>query len=152
MENFNSNSFKKKLEEAVKQYASLGKLAVEVGLPSDRIHEPSGLPLSEVGAVHEFGLNNIPERSFLRGSIRDGEEEIRKNHEIIARKAVKGEDAQTLMEAFSLFGEGLVKDYIHNGNSNFIALAHPRKDGSSNPLNDTGALRQGIIGVVVSDE
>ncbi len=143
--------FEKKLEDAVSQYAKLGGLAVEIGLPSDRIHNPSGLPLSELGAIHEFGLNEIPERSFLRGAVQNGADEIKKNFEILAKKSLNGEEAKALMEQFALFGKGLVQEYIAGGASNFTPLDRPRKDGSSNPLNDTGALKQGIEGVVVSD-
>jgi len=143
--------FEKKLEKAVAQYAKLGGLAVEIGLPSDRIHNPSGLPLSELGAIHEFGLNEMPERSFLRGAVQNGVKEIKKNFEILAKKSLNGEKASVLMEQFALFGKGLVQEYIAGGTSNFTALDKPRKDGSSNPLNDTGALKQGIEGVVVSD-
>lgn len=143
--------FEKKLEQAVKEYSKLGGLAVEVGLPSDRIHEPSGLPLSELGAIHEFGLGEIPERSFLRGAVINGTKEIKKNFEILAKNSLDGASATNSMEKFALFGQGLVQEYISEGTKNFTPLDTPRKDGSSNPLNDTGALRQGIIGVVVSD-
>ena len=144
-------AFEQKLKEAVEQYAELGGLSVEVGLPSDRIHEPSGLPLSEVGAIHEFGLGNVPERSFLRGAVQNGVKEIKDNFEILAKKSLGGASANNLMEQFAQFGQGLVQEYIAEGTKNFTPLDRPRKDGSSNPLNDTGALRQGIIGVVVSD-
>lgn len=143
--------FERKLEQAVKEYEKLGGLAVEVGLPSDRIHSPSGLPLSEVGAIHEFGLGNIPERSFLRGAVVNGAKEIKSNFEVIAKRSVNGDSAINLMNQFALFGQGLVQDYMSEGSKNFTPLDSPRKDGSSNPLNDTGALRQGIIGVVVND-
>lgn len=143
--------FEKKLDEAVKEYAKLGGLAVEIGLPSDRKHEPSGLMLAELGAIHEFGLGNVPERSFLRGAVQNGTKEIKDNFEITAKKSLKGDSSDALMEDFALFGQGLVQEYISNGKQNFTPLDSPRKDGSANPLNDTGALRQGIIGVVVSD-
>ena len=141
----------KKLKEIKTKNGELGSLSVEVGLPSDRIHNPSDKMLSELGAIHEFGLHGIPERSFLRGSVFSKKEEIGKQLGSIAKKVSKGDDPLPLMNRFALWGEGIVKEYISNGEENFVPLAHPRKDGSKNPLNDTGALKQGIIGVVVSD-
>lgn len=147
----NAEQIKEALHKAVAQYAELGGLAVEVGLPSDRIHTPSGKPLSVVGAIHEFGLHGIPERSFLRGAVMNNKADIKNTHIVLAEKAAKGEDANRLMEQFALWGQGFIQDYMSNGKSNFVPLDKPRKDGSDNPLNDTGALKQGIIGVVVSD-
>lgn len=141
-----------KINEHFKDYVELNGQSIVVGLPVDRIHGPSGLPLSEVGAVHEFGVGNIPERSFLRGTLRNKRDEIRQAMKVIAQKAANGEDTNALMEQLALFSQGLVQDYMADGDSNFVPLSSPREDGSSNPLNDTGALRQGVIGVVVQDD
>lgn len=141
----------KEINEHFKDYTELDTQSVVVGLPIDRIHEPSGLPLAEVGAAHEFGVGKLPERSFLRGTLRNKREEIQQAMAILAQKAANGEDVNALMEQLALWAQGTVQEYIADGDTNFVPLAAPREDGSSNPLNDTGALRQGVIGVVVAE-
>ena len=138
-----------KIKDAVIEFQMVGDMSVDVGLPSDRIHEPSGLPLAQLGAMHEFGFENIPERSFLRSALILRRNEIKEAMTIVAKKSADGENPQVLMEQLALFGQGQVQE-------NLVELTDPplkrkRKDGSDNPLNDTGALKQGIIGVVVSD-
>ncbi len=137
------------INSKVTEYRVLGNMSVDVGLPSDRIHGPSGLTLAELGAIHEFGLNEVPERSFLRSVIILKKEEIKNAMTLQAEKAAGGDDPKVLMEQFSLFGQGIVQE-------NIVELKNPplkrkRKDGSDNPLNDTGEMKQGIIGIVVSD-
>jgi len=143
------NNAIKKMGDATKNFAEIGGMSVEVGLPSDRIHEPSGLPLAELGAIHEFGLDDIPERSFLRSVVIIKKAEIQKAMTVQSKKAANGEDANKLMEQFALFGQGLVQENIVDLSQ--PPLKSPRKDGSTNPLNDSGAMKQGVIGVVVSD-
>ncbi len=148
--------FQRKLEEAVGGFRDAGSLSVIIGLPSDRIHNPSGLSLAELGAIHEFGVGNVPERSFLRGGMHANKKEIKKLMHITAKKIAKGGDPEKAMEQLALAGQGLIQTYIGEGSANFAPLAPStvsrRKNKSSNPLNDTGALRQGIIGLVVKDD
>jgi len=139
----------RKMNNAVKDYVKIGGMSVNVGLPSDRIHGPSELPLAEVGAMHEFGAGNIPERSFLRSTVTLKQKEITDAMNTLSKKAANGEDPKKLMEQFALFGEGLVKERMRDLTD--PPLKQPRADGSDNPLVDTGALRQGIIGIVVDD-
>jgi len=138
-----------KVNKKISEYEKIGGMSVEVGLPSDRIHNPSGLTLAELGAIHEFGTEKIPERSFLRSVTILKKTEIKKTMEGLAKKSIEGDSAETLMEQFAIFGQGLVQENIVELNS--PPLKSPRKDGSSNPLVDTGAMRQGVIGVVVVD-
>jgi len=153
MRKFNSDS--KKLMQSIEDKAdlsSLGKLSVEVGLPSDRIHNPSGLTLADLGARHEFGAKGVPERSFLRSSLVKKKDQFKENLSIISEKALKGEDPVSLMELFALVAQGLVQERIVEVNSPPNApITIARKGGKTNPLINTGEMRQGIIGVVVSD-
>jgi hypothetical protein len=46
------------------------RVEIEAGIlpeDADTIHEGSGVTLSELGAVHEFGVGHIPARMWLRG-------------------------------------------------------------------------------------
>jgi len=136
----------------------LSELSVVVGLPSDRVHEPSGKPLSELGAIHEFGLPggapngyDIPQRSFLRGFINYDESLIKEELSLIALKSYSEVTAKRLMEQFALWAEGRSKLFFVRGNDwpPNAPLTIFLKDGKDTPLINTGALRQGIIGVVL---
>lgn len=138
-----------RMQSEVEEFSKLGNSSVEVGLPMDRIHIPSGKPLAEIGAIHEFGLGDIPERSFLRSLTILKRSEIISAMKVQAEKAAGGDDANLIMEQFALFAQGLAQENVIELDT--PPLASPRPDGSDNPLNDTGAMRQGIIGVVVYD-
>ena len=146
----------KRVVESVRNFTSrtavLGDKAVYVGLPAGRIHQPSGLPLAQLGAIHEFGHGRIPERSFLRGYMRTHTREVRRQLQGAGRAVVNGANAETTLERLALWAQGEVQAFIANGRANFVPLAPAtiaqRRNNSTNPLNDTGALRQGITGVV----
>jgi len=136
----------------------LSELSVVVGLPSDRVHEPSGKPLSELGALHEFGApatslstSGIPKRSFLRGFINYDESLIKSELRNIASKSVSESTAKQLMEQFALWAEGRAKLFFVQGNEwePNAPMTISLKNGKDTPLIDSGALRQGIIGVVL---
>lgn len=149
---FNKDS--KQLMQSIEDKAdlsSLGKLSIEVGLPSDRIHNPSGLTMAELGARHEFGAKDTPERSFLRSSLVKKENQFKQNLSIISKKAIKGDDPMSLMSMFALVAQGLVQERVVEVNNPPNSPMTIARKGSSNPLIDTGEMRQGIIGVVVSD-
>ena len=147
----NFTEFQKKVEEMIASTAELSGLSVEVGLPDDRIHNPSGLTLAEIGAIHEFGLGNVPERSFLRGAVHSGAEEIKKNFEIVAKRVVNGEDPMQEMDNLAQFGQGLVQEYIAEGKAQPPKIKTKANENKNIPLINTGEMRQSIIGVVVSD-
>ena len=57
--------------ELRKGLAEIGGVEVKAGIIGDvaqQQHGNSGLTNAELGAVHEFGGGNVPERSFLRSS------------------------------------------------------------------------------------
>lgn len=147
--------FSEKFQDTVDRASGTGGVSIQVGLPDDRIHIPSGLPLAQIGTIHEFGLGHMPERSFLRGAVNANKSEIKRQFQVVTQKIIDGADAAMTLEAFALWGQGMVQEYTRNGTANFTPLKQStidrRKKGSSNPLNDTGAMVQGIIGVVVHD-
>ena len=51
---------------------------VEVGIIGAGVHQDSDITVAGIGFIHEFGspANNIPERSFLRRTIRGDRKEI----------------------------------------------------------------------------
>ena len=133
-----------KLKGETGKYSELGQLSVRIGLPDDRKHNPSGLMLSELGTIHEFGSGNIPERPFLRGTAINRKKELSEGLNTTAEKVQQGMDPMRAMEGLAIFGAETVKEYISSG-------IDPATGEGKTPLIDTGAMRQGIIGIVVAE-
>lgn len=135
-----------KLNKELKKYSKLGGMYVKVGLPDDRIHNPSGMRLSELGMIHEFGTDEIPERPFIRGYAWNEKKEIKENLIITTKNIKNGMDPQKAVEQLALAGQGGVQDYI-------ASKIPPPNAGegmeSKTPLIDTGEMRQSIIGQVI---
>lgn len=123
-------------------------LLVKVGLPrGSGTHGPSGLPVVELGAIHEFGSGDgrIPERSFLRGTMDAKERE----HNALIRKLGHAVDTgkqspRVALEQLGMAAAANIQERIADGIPPANAPATVKRKGSSTPLIDTGALRQAI--------
>lgn len=129
----------------------------KVGLPQDgRVGNPtskgSGTPpvndMSElviIGAVHEYGSQRVPMRSFLRSTTDENRGQISQLKEKLITKIYAG--AIKSREALSITGEFLttkVKQKIVAIKIPPLSLATVKRKGSTNPLVDTGQLVQSI--------
>lgn len=142
-------------------YAALKKrlndlaLEVRVGVRQDqgeqRVPSKEGEPptdadptLAEIAAYNEFGLG-VPERSFLRSTV----DAHRGRYIAHLRRGLMrwidtGEPMEAVLEELGAIAAGDVKDTIRDLTAPPNADATIRKKGSSNPLIDTGRLRQSI--------
>ena len=120
---------------------------VLVGLPVDSNPYPDGTSGILVGATHEFGSVSagIPERSFLRSTVHENRREYLAIIRKIAIKIIEG--AFTSEKALNLLGTKVAEDVKQK----IVDLTSPpntegtiASKGSSNPLIDTGHLRQSI--------
>ncbi len=108
-------------------------------------HHGTELTTAEVGAIHEFGLGNCPERSFLRSTFdvnRDAYLDLLRR---MGQQIVKG--AMTPAQALELLGQKFVGDIqgrIAEGIDPPLAPSTIAAKGSSTPLIDTGQLRSSI--------
>lgn len=136
------------------QKAQRGPRRVKVGLPKGTGNYPDGTPIIKVGVIHEFGSEDgkIPERSFLRATFRKNLDEYRKLGAEL--KARIDRDDLTMREALELLGTRIASDVREE----IVSLSSPpntaetiRRKGSSNPLIDTGHLRQQITHQVIDD-
>lgn len=130
---------------------ALDGAAVFVGLPADKIHEPSGLSVAVLGAIHEFGdpSSGIPKRSFLRGFADKERDAISFQLTSIAEEVVEGGDRFQLMEQFAEWAQGKAQEYFVSDSGwppNKVATIKA-KDGKATPLINTGELRQAVIGI-----
>jgi len=127
-----------KINKAMKK----GGDKVMVGLPKSSNDYPDGTSVIMVGAVHEFGstIRNVPERSFLRSTLRNHKKKYKSLFVKLSKKIIKGE--MDKKKALSLIGTKVQTD-VRQKITDIKEPVLKNRDG--NPLIDTGHLRQSII-------
>lgn len=96
---------------------------------------------AEIGAIHEFGLGHVPERSFIRGTVDAEQNAIHERLRIVGRGLFKPR-SEVKHEAM-LFGEwfvGKMKERIRQGIEPADSPETVERKGSSTPLIDSGQL------------
>lgn len=128
---------KRQLEREIKRLTS--DKTVLVG-----IHEYAGsadggnLTMAQLGAIQHFGTQTIPARPWLDVGVKSGTQdylEVIQNH---------SDDIDNALEIIGQIAVGKVQQYMTDLQSPANAPSTIAKKGSSNPLIDTGALRQSV--------
>ena len=137
-----------------REEARHGPTRVKVGLPAGSTPYPDGTSVIEVGATHEFGDadGTIPERSFLRSALRSKATDH--NKLVASLQARVNQRDLTMREALEILGTKVasdVKEQIVEVSSPPNSAETIRRKGSSNPLIDTGHLRQSITHEVIDE-
>jgi len=141
----------KKLGSATKKIAQIKSAlgsgrTLKVGLLGG--HYPDGTSIPLVGFRNEFGTAKIPERSFIRATLFK-----HRNYKDTLEKMAKGIIANKYNreKAFEMLGQKVKQDI----QKTIVELKHPknakstiRMKGSSNPLIDTGLMRNSVDYVV----
>lgn len=95
--------------------------AVTVGVHASEGDKPKegdedGITVAEVAAIHEFGLGDVPERSWLRKFVDENEGQLRKMLSASVRMAATGKMThEQAMNRFGLAVVGMVKKRIVAG-------------------------------------
>lgn len=95
--------------------------------------------------IHEYGLGNVPERSFIRDTIDDGKTEYMVFIKQLAWQIIAGRITKTI--ALTLLGakvEADMKDTVEAGIMPELSEQTIQKKGSDLPLVDTGQLINSI--------
>ena len=103
--------------------------------------EADGLSNAEIGAIHEFGLGHVPERSFIRGTVDANRSEINARLKAVAGGIFKARDE--IKRGAALFGEwfvGKMKMRIRDGIAPALKQETIDRKHSSTPLIDHGEL------------
>lgn len=107
--------------------------------------QAEGISIIELAAIHEFGspAAGIPERSFIRRTLKERESEIAKITAVLAKKFIRGE--LTLERALNQLGAqvaAMIKNTVTAGEHIPPPLkpATVRRKGSDRPLVDTGRM------------
>jgi phage gpG-like protein len=133
-------------KQAIRQLEKLGnnlrgENSVRVGLPKGSNNYPDGTSVIMVGAVHEFGSigRNIPERSYLRSTLKEHRKKYRRIFRKLSKQIVEGKI--TKEQALNKIGL-IVQTDVRN---KIIDLKEPPlKYREGNPLYDSGHLLRSI--------
>lgn len=140
----------KRLIEQLAKRIEGGHKTVNVGFPATgEMHRDedgaSDMSVAAIAAVHEFGTDTIPERSFLRAGIRKNKAGYVRLNILNLRKVVRGE--LTIDRALGRLAEQAKADVqmeITNGDFPALDPETIRRKGSSKPLIDSGQMRQSV--------
>lgn len=140
------------LKKALTEFVGDNK-AVTVGIHEEAGDANEGLTMAQLGAVHEYGASinhpgvtgphkiDIPARPWLRPGVESGTPEYLG---IIQKRVAAGANMDALLEDLGIVASGKVQQYMTDLKSPPNAKSTIAKKGSSNPLIDTGALRQSV--------
>lgn len=141
----------RKILSKLKQLKSLKGASVVVGFPKGWNAYPDGTPVAMVATVHEFGspAQNIPSRPFFRTTLF-----VNKNYKELRIKKftmIMNGKLPVIM-AMNQLGDTIKNDIVDS----IIAIKSPKlkdntikRKGSSNPLVDTGHLKQSVTYKVI---
>lgn len=128
---------------------------VKVGLQSGSVHKGREGHLSDlvaIGAIHEYGTKNVPERSFMRTTFDEQKPQLT----LLKKRLVSSITSRRINteQGLRILGEFMasaIKKKITD--IQYPPLKNPSKKrakgGIPNPLVDTGQLRAGVTPVVV---
>lgn len=105
-------------------------------------------PLAVIAAIHEFGLGDMPQRSFLRSAYDENLPVIDKMIQRVAKGAVFGLGTNAALNQLGNVVQGMVQRKIVDGPFVPNSPATIKRKKSSKPLIDTGHLRQSIRYVI----
>lgn len=117
---------------------------VSVGIIDAGKHPSGDITVAGIGHSHEFGLG-VPERSFMRTTIQEKKRQIVALQKKLLKKMIEGK--MKVEVALGLIGE-FVSDAI---SQKIVSISDPpntpetiARKGSSNPLVDTGQMKNSI--------
>ena len=143
---FTSKTIVKKpldIEKLKKRFGGISK--VKVGLPKNALPYPDGTSVIDVGLYNEFGTSTIPERSWLRTSIRKNLAKYKRISRQNLRKILRGSlTTEKALNQLGAIAAGDVKENITAIRKPPNKAATIRKKKSGNPLIDTGHMRSQV--------
>ncbi len=140
----------KGLARIQKQLRDLAKFRIEVGFFGDdgsALHPGSTLTVSATAAIQEFGIDDTPERSFMRSAIIMRQAEIAKAYADNTSAMIAGK--KTLVESQSEIAKVITKA-IRDRLKSAPSWAKPldtetvEEKGSATPLKQTGTLERAL--------
>ena len=127
------------------QRALAGPRKVKVGFPAGEADQGA----IDKAVWNEFGTSGTPERPFFRNAMADNRGVYRAFMTSEARKVIAGDQSmRRTLDRLGLLAQGHIQASIVELDSPPNSPATIRAKGSSNPLIDTGEMRQAVTFVV----
>jgi hypothetical protein len=141
----------KSILKKITQLKKLKKKSVVIGFPKGWNPYPNGTSVALIATVHEFGsaIRNIPPRPYFRTTLQKNNF-YKSLREMTFKKVIRGELSQSV--AMHQLGDTIandIKDAIIDVDSPALKVETIKNKGSSNPLIDTGHLKQSVTYKVV---
>lgn len=123
----------------------LARLQLTVGVHgANNPDRGDGINQAGIAAVHEFGSEHVPERSFIRSTLTE-KDNYAKPLASVTKKVMKGElGAKEALELVGTKAKGDIQQKIAKGVGPALDPKTIKRKGSSKQLIDTGQLRQSI--------
>lgn len=129
----------------IKNMRELASKEVRVGVQGEAGNEKSGVNLVDVAVYNEFGTENIPARPFMSKSFDNSQRRVENLMKNEAGRLIEGrQNAEQVLKKSGLFLEGQAKKYVASPVWVPNAPSTIAKKGSSQPLIDSGLMRQSI--------
>jgi hypothetical protein len=145
-----------KLKDLIK---SLEKnFTVKVGILGDKSSRSDGMSNAEIGMKHEFGEDNMPQRSFLRMPIStefknklEGSQKFFQNKEL-EKQIIEEKSLKPVFEKLGIVAETVIKEaFATGGFGKWKAHSPGYKNNTGQILVDSTQLRDSITSEVVDD-
>jgi len=117
---------------------------VSVGYFSDSGAYKSGITVAEVAAKNEFGTSRIPARPFMRQTIEAHTGDWGDLAEGVERRVADGMSVAQGLELIGNQAKGHMQEMIGTGNFTPNAPSTIARKGSSQPLIDSGNMRERV--------
>jgi len=150
----NPKQFLEHTKKMADKLHKLSRASVDVGLPSDKVGGKvygNGMTILSVGARHEYGYGNIPQRSFLRVPFIVNKKEINKAIAKQFESVLNGQKTSVALGRIGAIASNYSKGAFTTmgyGRWQDIKASTKKAKGSSQPLIDTGTLRGSITWAV----
>lgn len=135
----------------------LQKKVIKVGLPqgAGEMKSKKGVSVVEYGAINEFGVG-VERRSFIKDTFEIKNNQLQTDmQKVFNNETNRGNfDADKIMNIIGATSQGYVDEAFETGGFGRWAPNAPitiKLKGSSEPLIDTGLLRQSITFIVEDD-
>jgi len=142
------------LQRLQRRYSDASKI-IKVGFPegteSVTVSYPNSIRVVDVAVANEYGTDNVPARPFLSLSSADIKNQCATilEQSVVALNNNNTQQHDQLLDAAGSLAAGIVKQQITDLRSPPNAQSTIERKGSSNPLIDTGLMRQTVTYKVV---
>lgn len=146
-----SKGWDKLTPEGERFYRTLEELkqkAVFVGYQAGEVMDDKGVDMAQIAMFNELGTSTSPSRPFLRMSVDENKDKIKKLSEQQKKNLTSGSSAENILKQVGVYGVKLVQEKIGNGSFVPNAPSTIRRKGSDKPLIDTGRMRQSVKYVI----